>query len=290
MALDTALLKPAQIGTSEIATKNDITVASNAITSNIYYPNTTTIDGGKITTNAILVNNLNATGGIVADTIKANAVTVGQTVHSTGFPYPTGDIVGTPSGFRLKAGAAGTSVDPTIYGAYIKGGTLNGVNLVGEVLSVNNMKFNDSNYPSNTANVLVKGRSEVSLSNTTSYGTVLTFVSASYGTGFRADRIVALSKMFIFDYSYSREVSNSDWGAAGRVQVSIDGAAYYDILHILEGWLDFNGNVNPPYSGKIYIPLVFSNTISLRASATSTNGYNNTKMAFDVECFNFNFS
>ena len=59
MALDTALLKPAQIGTSEIATKNDITTSLGAYNpATVINANTTTIDGGKITTGSITTNQL----------------------------------------------------------------------------------------------------------------------------------------------------------------------------------------------------------------------------------------
>ena len=81
MALDTALLKPAQIGTSEIATKNDITVASNAITSNIYYPNTTTIDGGKI---------------------KTGSITTDQLAMNTGWAGVIYNLGGGPSNYNMK--------------------------------------------------------------------------------------------------------------------------------------------------------------------------------------------
>ena len=51
-------------GTSDLVSTSNI---QNAITNNV-----TTIDGGKIVTNQAFVNNLNAVGGVVADTITGN--------------------------------------------------------------------------------------------------------------------------------------------------------------------------------------------------------------------------
>lgn len=73
--------------------------------------NVTTIDAGKITTNTIWV------GGVIQDDLfKANP------------NYTTG--------FQIKANASGTTSDPNIYGAYIKGGTLEGSTIMGQVFDV----------------------------------------------------------------------------------------------------------------------------------------------------------
>lgn len=69
--------------------------------------NTTTINGSKITT-----------GSMSAKTIYTSDAFVGHTLQSTDY-----DGI---NGFILKSNAAGTSTDPTIYGAYIKGSTLEG--------------------------------------------------------------------------------------------------------------------------------------------------------------------
>lgn len=242
---------------------------------------TTSIDGGKITATSLLINSINAIGGIIANNLQAGIASIGNTISSIDFLSIGG------GGFRLKSNALGTYSDPTIYGAYIRGGyikgaTIDGANLIGEVLSVNNMKFNNSTYPLNTANILVKGHSETPMANENipaQYGGVVSFISASYGTGFSQNRIVALNKMFIFSsnaYVWS--------GIAGTyvfagIEVSVDGGAYYTIF-------------NAPSTGfnKTYISISFNSTITFRAKAWVFNGTGMASMSFDVECFNFNFS
>jgi len=68
--------------------------------------NTTTINGGKITTGSITTGQLAVGIGIVNGYVQSSDFVLGG------------------AGFRLKSNAAGTYADPTIYGAYIRGGTL----------------------------------------------------------------------------------------------------------------------------------------------------------------------
>jgi hypothetical protein len=118
MSLNLTTLLPAKINTSEIATKYDVSssiAAYNPATA--INANTTTIDGGKITTGTITA------GQIAANTITTNNLTTGITlvngqVSSSDFATIGG------GGFRLKSNADGTEADPTIYGAYIRGGTI----------------------------------------------------------------------------------------------------------------------------------------------------------------------
>ena len=142
MALDTALLKPAQIGTSEIATKNDISTSLGAYNpATVINTNTTTINGGKITTGSITAGQI-AANSLTTAQLSTNIALINGSVYSSGFLYPTGTITGTPSGFRLSATAAGTGNDPTIYGAYIKGGTLDG-----GIINVKNLQtINDAGF------------------------------------------------------------------------------------------------------------------------------------------------
>jgi hypothetical protein len=119
MSLNLSTLLPAKINTSEIATKYDVSSSISAYNpTNYINTNTTTIDGGKITATSLLINNINALGGIIASYLQAGIASIGNTISSNDFLAIGG------SGFRLKSNAAGTSSDPTIYGAYIKGGTI----------------------------------------------------------------------------------------------------------------------------------------------------------------------
>ncbi len=85
---------------------------------------TTTINGGKITTNSINAAQINA-NAISTSHLMANIVTVGQEIKSSNFSSIGG------AGFRLKSGADNTHEDPTIYGAYIRGGTVEGATVLG---------------------------------------------------------------------------------------------------------------------------------------------------------------
>jgi hypothetical protein len=55
---------------------------------------------------------------VIASYLQAGIVSIGNTISSNDFLSVGG------GGFRLKSNAAGTALDPTIYGAYISGGTL----------------------------------------------------------------------------------------------------------------------------------------------------------------------
>lgn len=76
---------PFTIDGNNILFNGKMTFANVTGTDNLAYKdmsNVTTIDGGKIVTNQALVNNLNAVGGIIAETISANEI-VGKTLTGT---------------------------------------------------------------------------------------------------------------------------------------------------------------------------------------------------------------
>lgn len=105
-----------------------VSISSGDVVTDINAGNTTTINGGKITTGSITANQIQA-NSVSADRLMAG--TSGSTVWTggglvsqnfNGNPYGN---IGSPSqGFRLSSGAAGSSVDPNIYGAYIRGSTI----------------------------------------------------------------------------------------------------------------------------------------------------------------------
>lgn len=89
---------------------------------------TTTINGPRITTGSIGAAQI-AANSVSADRLMAgtNGSTVwtgGGLVSSNFNGNPVG-VIGSPtSGFRLSSNSAGTSSDPNIYGAYIRGSTI----------------------------------------------------------------------------------------------------------------------------------------------------------------------
>lgn len=92
--------------------------------------NTTTINGGKITTNSITAAQIQANSlsadRLIAGTSSSTVWSGGGLVSQNFNGNPYGNIGSPTQGFRLSSGAAGTSTDPNIYGAYIKGAIVDG--------------------------------------------------------------------------------------------------------------------------------------------------------------------
>lgn len=157
MALDLATITPAAIKAKNVATEDyvDSAVASVDVSGDILSNNeqlarqmgyssyaalvaaanagTTIINGGYLNTGLIAAEAITG-DAIQANTLYANrlAPVANHTTTWTGGGMVSGNFngnaygaIGTPTqGFRLSSDAAGTSADPNIYGAYIKGSTL----------------------------------------------------------------------------------------------------------------------------------------------------------------------
>lgn len=96
---------------------------------------TTTINGPKITTGSITASQISS-ASITADRLSPTTGTTttwkGGGLVSNNFNGNADGAIGSPTaGFRLSSDAAGTSVDPTIYGAYIKGATIEASKFLG---------------------------------------------------------------------------------------------------------------------------------------------------------------
>ena len=132
--------------------------------------NTTTINGSKITTGSIAAAQIQANSisadKLIAGTNSSTVWTGGGLISQNFNGNPYGNI-GTPStGFRLSSGAAGTSTDPNIYGAYIQGSSV----------EVNSFKVRAEGYASNFGRLnLVSGSTAI--------------VGRGYSTGFDARRV-----------------------------------------------------------------------------------------------------
>ena len=111
MAINPATLIPAVIKAKNVATEDYVDTSTDGmLTDSNFNTNITTIDGGKITTNSVDANR-----------IKVNTIWTNGSVQSSDFTTVGG------AGFRLKANIETPSyTNPTIYGAYIRGGTLDG--------------------------------------------------------------------------------------------------------------------------------------------------------------------
>lgn len=131
--------------------------------------NTTTINGSKITTGSIATNQLNV-----------NDVFVNNTLRSSDFSTIGG------TGFRLKANAAGTSADPTIYGAYIRAGVLSA-----SYLNTDSLKVLTSYGTSAPFSAYSIASVTVSAAGTTGYSPVLTAYAPNYGSGYMYERVIS---------------------------------------------------------------------------------------------------
>ena len=128
--------------------------------------NTTTIDGGKITTGSITSNELAVGAGIVNGYIQSSDYVLGT------------------SGFRLKSNAAGTFEDPTIYGAYIRGGVINGSIITGQFIDINSTYILNPLYPTVSSRFFLSY--EVSAPSTT-----IALTGPLNGTGYQPNRVIS---------------------------------------------------------------------------------------------------
>lgn len=163
---------------------------------------TTTINGGKITTNTLGANTLTPSTG-------ASTTWAGGGLVSQNFNGNAAGSIGSPTqGFRLSSNAAGTSADPTIFGAYIKGATLEGISM-------------------DIASIRVK-----STTNSSNYGSVTSFLTSgyfygsSYGSGYLSSRICSSSsKINVYGIM---TVNTASWSpnTTGYLQYSISGGGW----------------------------------------------------------------
>lgn len=174
---------------------------------------TTTINGDKITTNTLGTNTLTPSTG-------ASTTWTGGGLVSQNFNGNAAGSIGSPTlGFRLSSNAAGTSADPTIYGAYIKGSTIEGL-----TLNVTDIKVKSVNYPNNFGRVLME-----SSSYGTSFTTLTssTFVASNFGSGFNALRQCSASQVFNIKCYLSNSTTFSSISIS--LQVSIANGAWTTI-------------------------------------------------------------
>ena len=150
---------------------------------------TTTINGPKITTGSItavqIAANSVSADKLIAGTNSSTVWTGGGLISQNFNGNPYGNI-GTPStGFRLSSGAAGTSTDPNIYGAYIQGSSV----------EVNSFKVRAEGYASNFGRL-----------NLVSDSTAI--VGRGYSTGFDARRVCSNSVSSIKLDCWARATGN----------------------------------------------------------------------------------
>ena len=166
---------------------------------------TTTINGGKITTNTLAANRLQpSTNGT---TVWSGGALVSQNFNGN----VVGGIGSPTQGFRLSSDAAGTSADPNIYGAYIKGATLEAINM-----NISDIKVTTA-FTGKTGPIFRTIMSGV-------------FHGPNYGTGYLGTRIVSreTSRISILA-SWNWSAPNSKTIAA-YLQYSINGGAWVTLI------------------------------------------------------------
>lgn len=167
-------------------------------------PGTTTIDGGNITT-----------GSITSSQLTTGIALINGEVKSSDFTTIGG------AGFRLKSNAAGTSADPTIYGAYIMGARLEG-----SFANVASFRVYSSTFPNNSGRVYYR---DFKYNPTSSIGVALTsntFYGEQYSTGYIKERICDSAQSIV-----EIEVGgSSDDGSTIYIQVSVDGGPFSTIF------------------------------------------------------------
>lgn len=228
---------------------------------------TTTINGGKITTGSITASQI-AANSVSADRLLAgtNATTVwtgGGLVSENFDGNPVGSI-GTPTqGFRLSSNAAGTSSDPNIYGAYIKGATLEGT-----ALTVSDVKVKAVGYVNNFGPLSLSNKYVASSSETTTYATSTIFYGRGYSSGYLSTRMCPSTLIFTLTVTGFTWINTSgDMGANyAYIQVSVNGGAWTTIYTSpalrmqLGGQCDYTANTLDNIQFRAYINNKYSGT------------------------------
>ena len=169
---------------------------------------TTTINGGKITTGSITAAQIQA-NSVSADKLLAgtNSTTVwtgGGLVSSNFNGNPYGDIGSPTQGFRLSSGAAGTSTDPNIYGAYIKGSTVD----------IETLSVKATGYSGNSGRVVKYQKNGY-------------IYMPGYGSGFLASRVCSQAESAVKVEGWYRAATNY---LVAYLQYSTDGVNWVNLV------------------------------------------------------------
>lgn len=231
--------------------------------------NATTIDGGKITTGYIGVGRLQAftvTADKLAPSSGTSTVWKSGGLISNNFNGNAVGNIGTPTqGFRLSANAAGTSTDPNIYGAYIKGATLEGT-----ALTVNDVRVKAEGYPNNFGDIFIS-KAYITTSSISSH----TFVPRNYSTGYHELRVCSSSGKFniliqafgVSSGSYGQVYSNIT--TTCYLDVSTDGGTTFNNIASKSGAYGFAG-INYTYTHTTLTTVIFRMRVVLSGGWSGT--------------------
>ena len=235
----------------------------------------TTINGGKITTGTVAANVLMPTtggttvwsgGGLVSQNFNGNAV---------------GNIGSPTLGFRLSSNAGGSSADPNIYGAYIKGGTIDGVNLTGISLAINDIKVRTQDYPNNYGPILI------TKSNSASYGAggsgtiyLDTLAWQGLSSGYLSNRLcnsVITINIVLTASAYTISTQSSK-SLSGSIEVSVDNGSSW--VTIGSKSLTFYGGTS--FSLPVSYSITASNNVICRSSISTDGSGANQSLVLNI--------
>ena len=190
----------------------------------------TIINGGYINTGLVRANSIVA-NSVSADRLMAgtNGSTVwnGGGLVSSNFNGNVYGNIGSPSqGFRLSSNAVGTSSDPNIYGAYIKGATLEGTSL-----NVNDIKVKAVGYDNNFGPLSLSSKYINSSSSSTTYAISDVFYGRGYSSGYLQTRMCTSTLTFKLVVTGNTWVNTSgDIGTNyAYIQANINGTGWVTI-------------------------------------------------------------
>ena len=167
------------------------------------YINTGLVNANSITANSISADRLMA--GTNGATVWTNGGLISQNFNGNVY----GNIGNPTSGFRLSSGAAGNTNDPNIYGAYIKGSTIEGI-----TLNTSDIKVKAEGYPNNFGRV----------NYVTSGGSI---VMPGVGTGYYMNRVCSSTLSYVKLEGWHRGATNS---LSAYLQYSLNGGTTWITL------------------------------------------------------------
>ena len=165
------------------------------------------INAGLVSASSIVAHSLSAdrlSAGIDNTTVWTGGGLVSENFN--GNVYGT---IGNPTaGFRLSSGAAGNTNDPNIYGAYIKGSTIEGI-----TLNTSDIKVKAEGYPSNFGRV----------NYANSGGSI---VMPAFGTGFYLNRVCSTTLSYVKLEGWHRGATSS---LNAYLQYSLNGSTWFTL-------------------------------------------------------------
>lgn len=198
---------------------------------------TTTINGGKITTSTLEAK-------VLKPAVSDTTVWAGGALVSQNFDGNAVGNIGNPTtGFRLSSNAAGTSTDPNIYGAYIKGATLEGT-----ALTVSDLKVKAVGYVNNFGPLSLSHKYVASSSEKTTYATSDIFYGRGYSSGYLPTRMCPSTLIFTLTVTGSTWINTpGDMGTNyAYIQVRVNSGEWTTIYTSPALRMQLGGQYNYP--------------------------------------------